>query len=265
MRIGKAFSAQVNGIVREAGKMIRRYHGRLTGSQIAHKSTHDFVTEIDKESERFLVSRLGELIPDAGFLTEEKTVETSRGKEWVWIIDPIDGTTNFIHGLFPVAVSVALQHRGETVLGAVYEIGADEMFSAFRDGGAYLNGERIAVSGEKTLDNALIATGFPYKNYDRLEAYMKSFEHLMFHTSGIRRLGSAAADLVYVACGRMDGFYEYGLNPWDVAGGALIVEEAGGKVTDFGGGADWLSGGEILATNGLIHSAFAEVLRQTLG
>ena len=249
--------------MKQAGDMVRRHHGRLSSRQIETKGIHDFVTEMDKKVEKFLVDELGKLIPGSGFLTEEKTAE-NHAAEFIWIIDPIDGTTNFIHGLYPVAVSVALQHHGQTVLGMVYEPGLDELFYA-DETGAYLNGHLIRVSAEKDLNNALIATGFPYKNYDRLRAYMQSFEYLMFHTSGIRRLGSAAADLVYVACGRMDGFYEYGLNPWDVAAGAFIVQQAGGRVTGFSEGTDWLFGGEILATNGQIHQAFLSVLKEHLG
>jgi len=249
-------------IVRRAGAMVRAHHGKLSSGQIEHKGMHDFVTEIDKKVEKFLVDALSELLPGSGFLTEEKTAEQQQA-DYVWIIDPIDGTTNFIHGLYPVAVSVALQYKGETVLGMVYEPGLDELFYA-DETGAYLNGETISVSREPSLDNALIATGFPYKNYDKLEGYMRSFRYLMFHTAGIRRLGSAAADLVYVACGRMDGFYEYGLSPWDVAAGAFIVRQAGGQVTGFAPDADWLYGGEILATNGKIHDEFMEVLEKTL-
>ncbi len=246
------------GIIREAGQMIRQHHGRLTGKQIDRKSRHDFVTDIDREAERFLTASLARALPGSAFLTEEKTVTQAQGA-YTWIIDPIDGTTNFIHGLFPVCISVALQHRGRTIWGAVYEVGAREMFMADATG-AYLNGRPIRVSVQKRLDDALLATGFPYKDYDRLDAYMESFRYLMFHTSGLRRLGSAAADLVYVAAGRMDGFYEYGLNPWDVAAGAFIVQRAGGKVADFSGGDNWLFGKEILAANPHIFDNFLKVL-----
>ncbi len=249
-------------IVKEAGVLVKTYHGKLSSGQIENKGTHDFVTEIDKKVERFLVEKLREVLPGSAFWTEEKTVAKAQA-DYVWIIDPIDGTTNFIHGLYPVAVSVALQYKGETVWGMVYEPGLDELFYA-DETGAYLNGERIFVSEEASLQKSLIATGFPFKNYDRFDAYMRSFEYLMFRTSGIRRLGSAAADLVYVACGRMEGFYEYGLSPWDVAAGAFIVMKAGGKVTDFSAEARWLTGGEILATNGKIHGAFSDILKKTL-
>ncbi len=257
-------SSQINQAVLQAGKIIRFHHGKIKQSQIENKSAHDFVTEIDKQVEQFLVKKLGEIIPQASFLTEEKTVEQQTNSAWQYIIDPIDGTTNFIHGLFPVTVSVALQNQGKTVAAAVYEIGAHELFYAVQNHGAFLNGAPISVSTQNRLEKSLLATGFPFKNYDRLPQYMKSFEHLMFHTSGLRRLGSAAADLIYVACGRMDGFYEYGLNPWDVAGGAFILQEAGGKITDFSGHDNWLFGGEILATNAHIHPAFLKILKQTL-
>ncbi len=261
MQAGK-YLPEILEIVQEAGRKIKRYHGKSGEWEIYNKGIHDFVTEADKEIERFLVGSLQRLLPESGFLTEEKTVENQK-RDWMWIIDPIDGTTNFIHGLYPVAVSVALQYQGQTVLGVVYEPGLDEMFYA-TEKGAFLNGKPIRVSGEKKLEKSLIATGFPFKNYDKLREYMQSFEYLMFHTSGIRRLGSAATDLVYVACGRLDGFYEYGLSPWDVAAGAFIVEKAGGKISDFSAKADWLYGGEILATNGLIHNEFIMILKKFL-
>ncbi len=259
-----ALSTAINKTIIEAGKLVRSYHGNIKQSQIESKSTHDFVTEIDKKTERYLVEKLNRIIPEASFLTEEKTVEETTSSNWRFIIDPIDGTTNFIHGLFPVTLSVALQYKNETVVAAVYEIGANELFYAIRNKGAFLNGFPISVSSETSLEKSLLATGFPFKNYDRLNAYMKSFEYLMFHTSGLRRLGSAAADLVYVACGRMDGFYEYGLNPWDVAGGAFIVLEAGGQISDFSGRNNWLFGGEIVASNGRIHPEFLTALQKTL-
>ncbi len=247
-------------IIREAGQNIKNRAGKIHQTQIQHKSPHDYVTETDKETELFLVKELGKILPGSSFLTEEKTAAYQQS-DYVWIIDPIDGTTNFIHGLFPVSVSVALQHQQKTVLGIVYEVGAGEMFHAIAGENAFLNREKIRVSYEQKMDNVLIATGFPYKDYDRLDAYMQSFRHLMFHTAGIRRLGSAAADLVYVACGRMDGFYEYGLNPWDVAAGAFIVQQAGGRISDFAGGNNWLFGKEILATNGPIHEEFLQHLK----
>ncbi len=256
------FTPNVLEIIREAGDLIRRHHGRLPAGSIDRKSTHDFVTDIDRRAEKMLVDALADILPGAAFLTEEETVQQRRA-EYTWIIDPIDGTTNFIHGLYPVCVSVSLQHEGRTVWGAVYEVGAGEMFYADAEG-AYLNGHPIAVSTCRNLDDALLATGFPYKDYDRLRPYMDSFEYLMFHTSGLRRLGSAAADLAYVAAGRMDGFFEYGLRPWDVAAGAFIVEKAGGRVSDFGGGQNWLYGREIIADNGLIHKEFLAVLKKRM-
>ena len=254
------FTPNVLEIIRHAGALIRRHHGRLTADSIDRKATHDFVTDIDRQAEKMLVDALTDLLPGAAFLTEEETVQHGRA-EYTWIIDPIDGTTNFIHGLYPVCVSVALQHEGRIVWGAVYEVGASEMFYADAEG-AYLDGKPVSVSHCRNLDDALLATGFPYKDYARLRPYMESFEYLMFHTSGLRRLGSAAADLAYVASGRMDGFFEYGLRPWDVAAGAFIVERAGGRVSDFGGGQNWLHGREIIADNGLIHKEFLAVLKK---
>ncbi len=256
----KKLTEEILPIIQTAGKEIKAKAGKLFENEINHKSAHDFVTDMDKKTERLLVEHLGKLLPGSAFLAEEEHKDSQKA-DFLWIIDPIDGTTNFIHGLFPVCISVALQHKGETVLGVVYEVEADEMFYAY-PGGAFLNGEKISVSNRKSLEESLLATGFPYKNYDRLDAYLESFRYLMFHTSGLRRLGSAAADLAYVAAGRMDGFYEYGLNPWDVAAGAFIVQQAGGKVSDFSGEEDWLYGKEIITANPHIFHAFLQVVKQ---
>jgi len=209
------------------------------------------VSYVDKESERRIVAALQVLLPESGFIAEEGTT-TKRGERFNWVIDPLDGTTNFIQGVPVYAVSIGLLDGDELVLGVVYEVGRDECFYAWKNGGAYLNGEPIHVSNRNNIHDTLLATGFPYNDFSRMGEYMKFLEWTMKNARGVRRLGSAATDLVYVACGRFDAFWEYDLKPWDVAAGAVIVKEAGGIVTDYSGGDNFLFGREIVASNGLI-------------
>ena len=195
------------------------------------------------------------------FITEEKTIEKNNSS-FQWVIDPLDGTTNFVHGLPCFCVSIALLHNLKPVIGVVYEINFDECFHAWKDGPAFMNSKQISVSQTPDLEKSLLATGFPYTNYSRMKPYMDVFDYFMRNTHGLRRLGSAAADLVYVACGRLDGFYEYGLNPWDVAGGAFILQQAGGRLSDFSGGDNFLFGEEIIASNGKIFPDFLKVISE---
>lgn len=233
--------SSVKDICKEVGAFIKEENKKIVQKDVQHKGLNDFVTYVDQTAEKMLVERLKKIIIEAGFLTEEKTIQQT-DKEFVWIIDPLDGTTNYIHGLSPYAISIGLKRDDEMVMGVVYEIMSNEMFYAWKNGGAWLNGYPISVSNVKTIKDSLIATGFPYTDFSQMNEYMNLFEYLMKNSHGLRRLGSAAIDLVYVACGRMDAFYEYGLNPWDVSAGGFIVKEAGGKVTDFWGGSDWLFG-----------------------
>jgi myo-inositol-1(or 4)-monophosphatase len=247
-------------VVRTAGDFIRGERKTFSISKVEYKGLNDLVSYVDKTAEQKLVSALSALLPSSGFITEEKT-NVTRGTEYNWIIDPLDGTTNFVHGVPCYCVSVALIQNEKLVLGVVYEINLDECFYAFENGGAWLNGKPIRVSETPSLKQSLLATGFPYSDYERMKPYMEVFDHLMYNTHGLRRLGSAAADLVYVACGRFEGFYEYGLNAWDVAGGALIVKEAGGVISDFSGGENFLFGKEIIATNKPVYNEFLEVIK----
>jgi len=242
-------------IVKEIGCALRIERESFNASHVETKGHNDFVTLFDKQTEKRLVEKLSALLPSAGFIVEEQTSQ-KRSDVLNWIIDPIDGTTNFIHGLPIFALSVALVHENRLVVGVVYEVGADECFSAFEGGGAFLNGQPIAVSQTHLVADSLIATGFPYNNYSKMEPFMESLQFFMEHSHGLRRLGSAATDLAYVACGRFDAFYEYDLKPWDVAAGALLVKEAGGFVCDFSGGDDFIFGAEIIATNAGIKSEF---------
>lgn len=238
-------------IARKAGAFMANERKSFDESKIENKGLHDLVSYVDKSSEKMIIDELHQLIPQAGFIAEEGT-NTTRGERYNWIIDPLDGTTNYIHGLPIYSVSIALMDNKELVVGVVYEVGHDECFYAWKNGGAYLNGTKIKVSTRANLHQALLATGFPYSDFSRIDHYLNFFKWAMTNSRGIRRLGSAAADLAYVACGRFDAFWEYSLKPWDVAAGALLVKEAGGEVSDYYGGDTYLFGSEIMATNGLI-------------
>jgi len=253
-----------NQLAERTGRFIRQELGRVSSGQIEEKSLNSLVSYVDKEAETQLVEGLSQLVPSSVFLTEEDTVKNEEG-ELRWIIDPLDGTTNFLFQLPIFAISLALEREGEIVLGIVYEINRQECFYAWKGGGAFLNGNPIQVSNRPTLSESLLATGFPYYDYERTQAYLKVLEQLMQNSRGIRRFGSAAVDLAYVACGRFDGFFEYSLQPWDVAGGSLIVQEAGGTITDFSGGDNWLHGQELIAANGKISEAFLKTVQAQFG
>jgi myo-inositol-1(or 4)-monophosphatase len=250
---------EVIRVCREVGKFIRHEQSRLGAQNIEEKGHNDFVTYVDKAAETLLVNELSTIVHDCGFITEEKTIEQV-SKEYIWIIDPIDGTTNFIHGLPLFSISIALMHNSDIILGVVYEISNDECFYAIKGIGAFLNGNPIKVSNRKKIADSLIVTGFPYRFADRLDAWMELFVHFIKNTHGVRRLGSAAIDLAYVACGRFEAFYEYGLSPWDVAAGGFIVQQAGGEVTDYSGTSNWIFGKELLAGNGLVNQEMLEVI-----
>lgn len=219
------------------------------------KGRHNYVTSVDKAAEEKIVNELSFLLPEAGFIAEEGT-STKKGEVYNWVIDPIDGTTNFIHGLSPYAISVALMEGDEIVVGVIYELGLKECFYAWKNSSAFLNGEIISVSKAATVNDSLIATGFPYTNYSYMDEFFESMKYFMENSHGLRRLGSAATDIAYVACGRFDGFYEYGLNPWDIAAGILILKQAGGISSDFSGGKNYLFGGEIISSNKMITEEF---------
>ncbi|MFH1005639.1 MAG: inositol monophosphatase family protein [Bacteroidota bacterium] len=271
----KKICRQVCFLSEEVGKFIQRQRNKISAEHIEVKGIHDFVTYVDKESERRLVKGLQKILPEAGFITEEETISNER-KKYSWIIDPLDGTTNFIHGVPCYCISIALVDfrsfplvdenggDGEAVplLGVIYEPNFSEMFCATKNGGAFLNGKKISVSKTKKLNDSLLVTGFPTYNYSRMNEYIELFRYFMKHTHGLRRMGSAAVDLAYVACGRVDAFYEYNLNSWDVAAGALIVKESGGQVTDFNGKNKFLFGKEIIASNTKTHKEFVKTVKQ---
>lgn len=250
-------------VVNKAAAYVRDRHENRSSLNIQEKGKQNFVTEVDRISEEILVSGLSEILPDAGFIAEEGTSK-KKGETYNWVIDPVDGTTNFIHGVFPFAISVGLMEDREVVAGVIYEFGLDECFYAWKGGGAWLNGNPIRVSSVKNLGQALIATGFPYTNFTYLKEFMESIVYFMKNSHGLRRLGSAATDIAYVACGRYDGFYENGLNPWDVAAGILLVREAGGRVSDFSGNSDPLFREDIVCSNRDSYREFREVVGQIM-
>ena len=249
-------------IVRKTGKELRKKR-KSVKLEISSKGLNDFVTQFDRETEEKLIYGLGLLVPEAGFIAEESLPKGS-GAKCNWIIDPIDGTTNFIHGLYPYSISIALMVENKIVIGIVYEIGLDECFYAYENGHAYLNGRKIHVSNVNLVADSLIAVGFPYTNFILIDKYMESLHFFMKNSHGLRRLGSAAVDLAYLACGRVDAFYEYDLKPWDVAAGSFIVQQAGGKNSDFSGGNNFIFGREIVATNGQIHDEFLKTTKNFL-
>jgi myo-inositol-1(or 4)-monophosphatase len=257
----KEITRNVEMVAREAAQFIRGERERFSMDKVELKGFNNFVSFVDTMAEKLLTGRLSAILPSAGFIAEEGTVGLS-DRLLKWVIDPLDGTTNFIHGLSPYAVSIALM-EGDTLLsGVIHEVSLDESFSAWRGGGAWLNGQPIQVSGAPALSGSLIATGFPYYNYDRITPFLGTLDYFMRHTHGVRRLGSAATDLAYVACGRFDAFYEYSLSPWDVAAGAIIVGEAGGRVSDFSGGTDFVFGKEIVASNPLVYNEFLQIIQR---
>lgn len=247
---------QVRELCRQTGNYILSEWDKLTSEHIASKGLHDFVTSVDTHSEKKLVEGLKQILPEAGFIVEEETTD-KKGSEYNWIVDPLDGTTNYIHGITPFAISIALSHQGRIILGVVHELSFDEMFYALEGTGAYKNGEKIRVSQAPTIGESIVATGFPYNDFSRLQPYMESLEYFMRNSHGIRRFGSAATDLCYTACGRFEAFYEYSLKPWDVAAGSFIVRQAGGKVADFSGGDQYIFNQEMVAGS---HHIFDEFL-----
>lgn len=251
-------------ISRKAGQYIKEQLNNISQAEIEQKGHHNYVTYVDKSAEELIVADLRKLLPGSGFITEENTAG-HESQKFKWIIDPLDGTTNFIHKVPVFCVSIALMEGAEIVVGVVYEVNLDECFYAWKGGKAMLNDSEISVSPIKDFDNSLLATGFPYYDYGRLEDYVTVFKHFMQHTAGLRRLGSAAADLAYVACGRFEGFYEYGLNSWDVAAGAFIVQTAGGVVSDFQGGNNYLFGRELISGNPYAHPEMKTVISKIFG
>jgi len=252
---------KVISIVKLTGNFIRKEAMQFDANKIEYKGLNDMVSYVDKTAEQKLVQNLERLIPDAGFITEEKTI-SREGKTYKWIIDPLDGTTNFIHGIPAYGISVALYEDGLPVLGVVYELNRSEMFYSYKGGKAFLNKKEIQVSVNPDLKSSLLATGFPYYQFDKQPQYLKLLAEMMQKSHGVRRIGAAAIDLVYTACGRFDAFFEFNLQQWDFAAGCFIVQQAGGEVFDFSGGNDYFTKREILATNGKLTAEILEAIKR---
>lgn len=247
---------------RAAGEFIVRNLEQATDIKITEKGLHDFVTEVDKKSEAIIIDTILKAYPQHSILAEEGG---ARGEsEYQWIIDPLDGTTNFLHGFPQFAVSIALKHRDTIEQGIVYDPLRQEYFTATRGNGAYLNNRRIRVSKRKDLSGALLGTGFPFGNSFNVESFIRTFRVLSPLTAGIRRAGAASLDLAYVAAGRLDGFWEFGLKPWDMAAGALLITEAGGLVTGIPQDTDYMKTGKILTANLKLHEEMQKLLSEVL-
>lgn len=244
---------------RKAGSVIVRAVDRIDTLDVTSKGPNDFVSEVDRQAEAEIIKVARRAYPSHGFLGEESGA--TAGDDFTWIIDPLDGTTNFLHGFPQFAVSIGIKHKNILEYAVVYDPMRQELFTARRGAGAYLNDRRIRVSTCKNLDSALLGTGFPFREMKHLDSYLAMFKVLIAQTAGIRRAGSAALDLAYVAAGRLDGFWEFGLKPWDMAAGVLLIREAGGMVTDFNGGHDFLEQGDIITGNPKMLKALLQIIQ----
>lgn len=244
---------------RRAGRLIVQQSDRLDRLKVESKGYNDFVSEVDQAAEQEIIDTLLHAYPDHSILAEESGERA--GSEYCWIIDPLDGTTNFLHGYPQYSVSIALKHKERLEQAVIFDPLRDELFTASRGCGAQLNDRRIRVSKTRNMPDALLGTGFPFKEQDRLETWINSFRRVLTGSSGVRRAGSAALDLAHVACGRLDGFWEFGLKPWDMAAGYLLVEEAGGMVSDILEPISALKTGNILAASPEIYKQMSRILK----
>lgn len=248
---------------RKAGAIINRASLDLDLVRVASKGRSDFVTEVDRAAEAAIIDTLKGAYPSHTFLAEESGAShPEAGSEYTWIIDPLDGTTNFIHGFPQYAVSIGLQHRGQITQAVVYDPTRNELFTASRGRGAFLNDRRVRVSRRTKLTEALIGTGFPFRSLEHLDEYVRMFKRITEETAGIRRPGAAALDLAYVAAGRLDGFWEFGLSPWDMAAGSLLIVEAGGMISDFGGGAEFLTSGHVVCGSPKVFAPLLKLVQE---
>ncbi len=247
---------------RRAGRVIMRHANQLERLTIESKGRNDFVSQVDRDAEYEIIEVLRRAYPDHAILAEE-TGRQGKG-DYLWIIDPLDGTTNYLHGYPQYAVSIGLHYQDKPYQAVVFDPLKNELFTASRGAGAQINDRRMRVSGASSLEAALLATGFPYKNMDHLEVWIGTFRSLIPRVSGVRRAGSAALDLAHVACGRLDGFWEFGLNPWDLSAGCLLIEEAGGLVSDFCGGKHHVDKGHVIAGSPKVYSEMLEHIRTNI-
>ncbi len=261
---------RVGGLAaREAGAYILSESGSVASEDIADKGTHDLVSRVDHEAQRIITARIADAFPGHHILAEENDTNGTSAthiavpdKGYTWIIDPLDGTTNFLHGVPPWSVSIALAYQGEPQMGIVFDMTRNELFTAAEGMGAFMNGQPCTVSSSPHLNDSLLTTGFPYRDFDHMDAYLSALGHFMKETRGVRRPGCASIDLAWVAAGRFDGFFESGLHPWDVAAGMVLVREAGGRLSNYEGEPDLAPlGAQIIASNGHIHDHMVHVLQ----
>ncbi len=248
---------------RAAGDIILRNIDKLDRLKVETKAQNDFVSQVDLKAEEVIIEALRTAYPEHGIIAEENG-RFNEDSEYQWIIDPLDGTTNFLHGFPQFAVSIAMQRKGRLEIAVVYDPVKNELFTAAKGEGAQLNGRRLRTTAQKGLDGALLGTGFPFKHPQHLDTYLATFKAVHPTTAGIRRAGSAALDLAYVAAGRLDGFWELGLSPWDMAAGVLLIREAGGIVTDFSGEGNYLDTGNIVAAASKVYQPLYEAIKPHL-
>lgn len=253
-------------VAREAGSFIREQRKSFDLNRVEVKGAHDYVSYVDKETEKLIVAKLKDIVPEAHFVTEEGTADSqsTETSSLTWIVDPLDGTSNFVHNMAPYCVAIGLKEADDVVVGVVYEVVCDEMFSSYKGGKSLMNGEEIHVGRAEVVNDAFICIGYPY-DVNRWKPKVKSLVDALYGNSiSIRNLGSAQTELCYVACGRFDAYIESYIKPWDVTAGSIILQNAGGRITDYSGGNKWLTGEETLATNGLIHDEFLTKLKDIL-
>lgn len=249
---------------KSAGSIVKEKIGNISIDSISQKSVSDYVTKIDIESERIIISHIKKYFPTHQFMAEESSNDYKK-TDYLWIIDPLDGTTNFIHGFPVTAISIALMYKGELIVGVIYDPVKNEIFYGEKGSGAFLNGKPIRVSSLDEPELCLIATGFPFRNKQYIDSYIKIFREMLYSVSDLRRAGAAAIDLAYVACGRVDGFFEFNLSLWDIAAGVVLIKEAGGIISDFEGGDKYLVNGNIVAGNAHVHDFLVKKIKYALG
>jgi len=247
----------------EAGELLREGFGRLKSGDIALKGFGDYVTAMDHASEKLIIESIKQHYPGHQIYAEESGMD-SQDSEYLWLIDPLDGTANYVHGIPFYSVSIAIQKGNQILAGVVYNVECNELFTAEQSQGAFLNGEPVHVSERPSLDKAMLGTGFPWRSKPHIAAYVNTFHQMFLHSAGMRRMGSAAIDLSYVACGRLDGFWEMHLRPYDIGAGILLTKEAGGTVTDFIGEDTCLNSGNIVAGNPKVHEQLLQITRKHL-
>lgn len=262
MRPLNEITEEVKALAKEVGTFIREQRNCFSLDRVEVKGSHDYVSYVDKESERMIVKRLKTILPEAAFVTEEQTTENDADADLTWIVDPLDGTSNFVHGMAPYCVCIGLRDRDEVLVGVVYEVVADELFWSYKGAKAYVNDKEIQVGQAQTVNDAFICIGYPYNVADWKPFLLKLVDRLYGNSISIRNLGSAQAEICYVACGRFDAYIESYIKPWDVTAGSIILKNAGGCMTDYSGGRRWESGEEALATNGLIHQEMIDLCRE---